>query len=232
MADGADLAQIVGDGQQLRRAGKEFAAEVGPQAVAQHGDVEVVGDTGELPDLALREELRLVDKDATDLLPTMLACNPGMEVVCLRIELRRCIDADARGDAAIVGGCVERRREQQRPHAALLVVVRGLQQDGGFSCIHRGVGEVELRHGRSSCPTHGRAAKCVAALWLGRNGLEREGMGQNERRRREPAGVFSPGNMKLASIWPGCQRRPAGRSPGIARRCGCSGTSSARPPGW
>ena len=72
MADGANLAQVVGDGEELGGAGEEFAAEVRAQAVAQDREFEPVGDAGELPDLRLRQELRLVDEDAVDLL---LACS-------------------------------------------------------------------------------------------------------------------------------------------------------------
>ena len=63
-ADGAHFAQIVGDGQQRARAGKQLALEIGAQAVAHDRDVQPVGDAGELPDLLLLEELRLVDEDA------------------------------------------------------------------------------------------------------------------------------------------------------------------------
>ena len=44
---------------------------VGPEAVAQDRDVTVVGKLRELPDLRLRQELRLVDKDAPE--PARLA---------------------------------------------------------------------------------------------------------------------------------------------------------------
>ena len=51
MADRADLAQRVGDGQEFGGAFEEFAAEVGAQAIAQDGNVQPVCDPGELPDL-------------------------------------------------------------------------------------------------------------------------------------------------------------------------------------
>ena len=62
MADGADLAQGVGDREERRRAREGFAAEVDAQAVGHHRDPEVVGHARELPDLRGLEELGLVDE--------------------------------------------------------------------------------------------------------------------------------------------------------------------------
>ena len=45
---------------------------------------------------------------------------------------------------------VEPRREDERAHAALVIVVRTLQQVGGLACIHGRVIEIELGHGRRS----------------------------------------------------------------------------------
>src|SRR5690606_19249184 len=50
-ADGAHLAQLVGDRQKRARAGKQLALEIGAQSVAHDRHVKPVGDPGELPDL-------------------------------------------------------------------------------------------------------------------------------------------------------------------------------------
>ena len=73
MADGADLAQFVGDGEEFGGAGEKLAPEIGSQAIAHDRDVEPVGDAGQLPDLVPGQELRLVDEDAIDLLLPVLA---------------------------------------------------------------------------------------------------------------------------------------------------------------
>src|SRR5262249_39201889 len=67
IADGADLAQAVGDGEQGLRSRKELALEIDAEAEGHHRDAEAVGDTGKLPDLILGEELRFVDQYAVDL---------------------------------------------------------------------------------------------------------------------------------------------------------------------
>ena len=51
MADRLEFNERVGDAQQGGRAGKQFALEIGPQAIAEHRDAGRVGDPGELPDL-------------------------------------------------------------------------------------------------------------------------------------------------------------------------------------
>jgi hypothetical protein len=102
-----------------------------------------------LPDLLPGQELRFVDKDAVDLPFPVFAIDPHVEVVGFAIELRVGADADARGNATCLGLGIERRGEQQRMHAAFFVVVGRLQQHGGLAGIHRGVGKIQFRHGRS-----------------------------------------------------------------------------------
>ena len=71
MADGADLAHIVGNGEQRHRAGKQLALEIGAQSVAHDRNVDPVGDARQLPDLILAKKLRFVDEDAGDRLVGM-----------------------------------------------------------------------------------------------------------------------------------------------------------------
>mmetsp|Transcript_5758 Transcript_5758/g.18186 ORF Transcript_5758/g.18186 Transcript_5758/m.18186 type:complete len:202 (-) Transcript_5758:36-641(-) len=99
-----------------------------------------------LPDLVLREELRLVDEDARD---GGRAALQQLAEVRGRVERLRVLpEADARRDAARARAVVERRRQQQHLHAALLVVVRGLQERGRLARVHRRVVEIELPHRR------------------------------------------------------------------------------------
>ena len=69
------------------------------------------------------------------------------------------LQPDPRGHGAAAGAEVKLRGEDGHPHAALAVVVRGLQQGGGLPRIHRGVVEIELGHARI-LPAH-KAGDCV-----------------------------------------------------------------------
>ena len=183
MADGADFAQHVGDGEELGRAGEELALEIGAEAEGHHRDVEPVGDAGELPDLVVGEELGLVDEDAIDARGGVL----GADAILKRSsvvgeELGFGLDAEARADHADAVLGIERRGEQQRAHAALAVVVGGLEQQGGFAGVHRGVGEVELCHGPNG---HRRAGEARAT---GRRGHKKSGC----RSSREPGFGVNP----------------------------------------
>ena len=68
----------------------------------------------------------------------------GAEVACFGT------DADARGDLA-ARSIIELRGVDERAHASLAVVVRGLQQRRGFSGVHRRVIEIELGHADEVC---------------------------------------------------------------------------------
>ena len=95
MADGADLPEIVSDGEEFCGAGKQLAAEIGAQAVAEHRDAEPVCDACELPDLLLRQELRFIDEDGVDRFLPVFAIDPCVEVVGFRIRQGVRTDADA-----------------------------------------------------------------------------------------------------------------------------------------
>src|SRR5690606_29451054 len=64
VADGLDLLDLVGPGQQVAAALEQFAAEVGAQAVAQHRHAAGIHDLGQLPDLRPAQELGLVHQHA------------------------------------------------------------------------------------------------------------------------------------------------------------------------
>ena len=55
------LDQRIGQREQRGRAGEQRAEEVGAKAVAEHRDLELVGDAAQLEDMIGGEELRLVD---------------------------------------------------------------------------------------------------------------------------------------------------------------------------
>ena len=67
LAHRLQLDQRVGQREQRRRAGKQLAAEVGAQAVAEHRNADLVGDAAQLQDMVAGQELRLVDQQAVEL---------------------------------------------------------------------------------------------------------------------------------------------------------------------
>jgi len=66
VADGFELGEIIGEGEERAAAGKELRLEIGAQPVAEDGDIESVGYIGELFDLGAGEELGFVYEDAGD----------------------------------------------------------------------------------------------------------------------------------------------------------------------
>ena len=66
MTDGADFAHFVGEGEEGGGTGEEFAAKIHPQAISHDGNVEIVDNAGQLPDLVFGQELCLVEEDAGD----------------------------------------------------------------------------------------------------------------------------------------------------------------------
>src|SRR5438045_2053616 len=66
-AYGLELDQRIRQCEQRGGAGEKLALKVGAEAVAKHGNREAVGDLAQLQDVALGEELRLVDQDAVEL---------------------------------------------------------------------------------------------------------------------------------------------------------------------
>jgi len=157
VADGLELDQVVGEGEQARAAGEEVRLEIGAQAVAEDGDVELVDDVGGLVHLRGGEELGLVDEDAGDGADAVLALDAAEEVVGVGQDLGRRLEADARAHAAEAGSGVDGGGEDERAHPAFLVVVARLQEDGGFAGVHRRVVEVKLRHGGERLPPRGGA---------------------------------------------------------------------------
>ena len=60
VADRLELGQLVREREQARAALEQLAAEVGPEAVAEHGNREAIDDHGEIIHLLAGQELRFV----------------------------------------------------------------------------------------------------------------------------------------------------------------------------
>ena len=116
MADGADLAQLVGDGEQLLRAGEKLALEVGAQAIGHDGDVETVDDMGELPDLVAVEEL-LVRVEAPELVVEGLAVALQQLVADSGVERGARLFVDHVGGGDALGARIVDDRLQQAREA-------------------------------------------------------------------------------------------------------------------
>ena len=66
MTDSADLPQLVGNREERHRARKKLTLKVGAQTISHDWNGKPVRDTGQLPDMAFGQELRLIDKDTSD----------------------------------------------------------------------------------------------------------------------------------------------------------------------
>ena len=160
MADGLDLLQFVGPGQQVLAAFEQLAAEIGAQAVAQHRDAQRIHHFAQLPDLRLAQELRFIDQHAVELAARGdVGLDDALQVVVAREREALRLQADPRRHRAAAGAEIQLRGQDRHPHAALAVVVRALQQGGGLPRVHRGVVEIELGHARI-LPAH-KAGDCV-----------------------------------------------------------------------
>ena len=146
MADGADLAHFVGQRQQGGGTGEKLPHEIHPQAIGHDRCVQVVHRAGQLPDLCVGQELRLVDQHAGDGALGQTRLDHGEQVAAFLEGVRVGTDADTRADAALSGAAVEAGGQQVGIHPALFVVMRGLQQDRAFARVHGGIVEVELGH--------------------------------------------------------------------------------------
>ena len=65
MADRADLAHFIRQGQKRRRAGKQQPLKINAQAIAHDRDAQIIHRTGKLPDLIGAQKLRFVNEDTS-----------------------------------------------------------------------------------------------------------------------------------------------------------------------
>jgi hypothetical protein len=179
VADRLELGEVVGEAEQGGAAREEFALEVGAQPIAEDGEVEDVGDVAELPDLLGGEELGLVDQHAGDRSRGVGGAHLVEQVVAGGDRDGGGVQPDARLDAAGAVAGVDRRGEKQGAHAALLVVVARLEQDGALARVHRGVVKIDLGHGRVTV--------------RGAGGKSSLGWGRSSRGAHRPMGGRIPG---------------------------------------
>ena len=149
MADRADLAHHISKGQKARTSREQIALEIGAKPVAHHRNPHVIGDGGQLPDLCVGQELRLVHHHAGKLATGMFGGDKTGHVAVGVKHGGSCLQPDARPDPSLADTIVKLCREQHGIHPALAVIVRCLQKDGAFAGIHCGIGKIELGHDRS-----------------------------------------------------------------------------------
>ncbi len=146
VADGFKFDEIVCPAKQCGAAREEVALEIGAQAVAEHGDFDLVGDLAELLDLLACEKLRFINQHTGNGF-LFVGCAGGREQIVRVFKRPRLFgESDARGNGAGTGSLVDFRCKQQSLHTALLVIVAGLQEDGAFARVHCGIVEVEFCH--------------------------------------------------------------------------------------
>ena len=121
--------------------------EIGAKPITHHWDAKTVGDVGKLPGLRVGQELRLVDHDTGKAGFGLFGFNQARHVGFVVEDKSRRFKPDTRSDASFGNPVVKLRGQQHRVHAPFAVIMRGLQQYGGFAGIHRGVGKIKLGHG-------------------------------------------------------------------------------------
>lgn len=145
MADGANFAQHIRNREQFGRTWKKSALKIRAQAETHHGNFQPVCYMRQLPHLFGIKELRLVDENTGDALLLVRCFDTCEQILTMRIQLALRRDAETGGDHAALFR-VMRRSKDQRVHAALAVIVRGLQQHCRLAGIHGGIGEIEFGH--------------------------------------------------------------------------------------
>ena len=147
LANGAHFPHLVRPGQQSGRAGEKIALKINAQPVAHYRYVYIIDGAGELPDLILGQELRLVDEDTGDFSLRKPGLELGKHIFARGKGIGRLANADAAGDAPLTSAAVELGGDQTALHPTFVVVVCGLQQKRRLARIHRGVMVIKLGHG-------------------------------------------------------------------------------------
>src|SRR5690606_24520445 len=151
-ADRLELLERVGDLEQAPAAREGDGLEVGADAVGEHRDVLLDRDAQQVVDLALGEELRLVEQQTADVAPPLLRGTRTLPLEQLQqillggdreVDLPN--DAEPRDDR-VVALRVDGGLREQHLVAALLVVVGRLQERRALAGVHRPIPEVQLRH--------------------------------------------------------------------------------------
>ena len=137
----------MGQLQQTGGAGEALEGEVGAQAVADDGDVQLYRHHEQLLGLLGSEELALVTEH-TGQRPALAAGGPdGLHQVHVRRhqQIGRAAAAQTAHEVAAALG-VHLRLEDEHPHPLLLVVVGHLHQRGALAAVHCAVTEIKLCH--------------------------------------------------------------------------------------
>ena len=126
--------QAIRQGEQGSAAGKKLGLEICPEAVAKHGDVELISDLSDLLDLVAGEKLSFIDQDAGD--GGRFGASSGRGVfggdvrknIIFGLERNRLrFESDPRFYATESGAGIDGRYEQKRAHPALMVIVTRLK---------------------------------------------------------------------------------------------------------
>ena len=147
VADGLDLLQVVGPGQQVLAAFEQLAAKIRAQTEGQNRNAASVHHVTQLPDLRLAEELRFVDQHAIERATLgNIGVDKSQQIIGAGKAHAVRAQANARGHHTFARAVVQHRRQDARAHATLVIVVGALQQRGRLAGIHRRVIEIEFGH--------------------------------------------------------------------------------------
>ena len=126
----------------VRTGGKQYRVAAGDKIAVEKLPGEA-GDTVSLDDVLLAGDGGEI-KDSMGLVVSaeIIAQERGEKVIVWGKGIGILSDPDAGGDAALSRAVVELGGDQIGRHAPLAVIMRGLQQRGGFARVHRGVIEV------------------------------------------------------------------------------------------
>ena len=108
IAHGLHLHQRIGNAQQDGRTREKLALEIGPEAVAEHGNAGIVGQPREPPHLLPRQELRLVHQHAGELGLLVLFQNARLDIGVGFVAMRVAGQTDAARNGAEAGPVVQR----------------------------------------------------------------------------------------------------------------------------
>ena len=127
VADGANLAHLISQGQQSRRSGEQLAPEIDAQPIAHHRHAHIIDNAGKLPNLGFGQKLSFIDKNTGNRANVQSVVNQIEHVIIWRKRLGLGLEADTRADLARAYAHVQLRSQKIGGHAALAIIMRGLQ---------------------------------------------------------------------------------------------------------
>ena len=137
----------MGQLQQAGGAGEAPQRKVGPQAVADHRDVQVYGDHEQLLGLLCGKELALVAQHAGQL-GGLAGFAHHLEHIHVRADqaVGLAVHAQAADQFAAAFG-VHLRLEDQHLHALLFIIVGHLHQGCALAAVHGTIAKIQFCHG-------------------------------------------------------------------------------------